>query len=145
MAERQTLRKNRRPKRKDKGKKSISESPTKKSSSSSSKASKSSFSAGVRLHQIIGDFVCVSIKKNSEIDTGIKLKKREGKFILSKLPEHEKRIPVGTQVFAINGVSEFQSISKAKDLISQTKEHVVLFINFDGLVAFRESDLVPSN
>jgi C-terminal processing protease CtpA/Prc len=106
--------------------------------------SQGSFSNGLHFQQYNGDYLCVSIRKNSETHPGVKLKKREGKFFLHKLPEHEKRIPVGVQIFAINGRScvVVDTVIKAKEMINATKEEVVLFINFDDLVAVRASDLM---
>ena len=57
--------------------------------------------------------------------------KREGKIILSKVPEQdEKRIPVGAQVFAINGISDINTATKAREIMNKTMKEVVVFINF---------------
>eukprot|EP00980_Cylindrotheca_fusiformis_P021440 scaffold8301_cov184-Cylindrotheca_fusiformis.AAC.8 len=89
-----------------------------------------------------GDFICVSVKKISEIDPGVRVKKREDRFILHKLPNHEKRIPVGVRVLAINGNADFRTVVEAKEVINATKDEVVLFIDFQDLVAVRGSDLM---
>lgn len=109
---------------------------------SATRADHRPFSDGLRFQQDKGDFICVSIKKNSELEPGVRVKKREGKFILHKLPEHEKRIPVGVQIFAINGRSDFSTVVEAKEIINATRDKVVLFINFNDLVAVRASDLL---
>ena len=100
--------------------------------------SQGSFSNGLRFQQHKGDYVCVTIQKKSEIDPGIKFKKREGKIILSKVPQQDaKRIPVGTHVFAINGISAINTATKAREIMDKTMEEVVLFINFERLVLSR--------
>ena len=100
--------------------------------------SQGSFSNGLRFQEHKGDYVCVTIKKKSEIDPGIKFKKREGKIILSKVPEQDKkRIPVGTQLFAINGISDINTTTRAREIINKTMKEVVLFINFEGLILSR--------
>lgn len=88
-------------------------------------------SRGIKFLEHKGDFLKITIKKKSEKSPGIKVKKTEGIFILKKVPSHEKRVPIGSQILAINGSSDFTTVDEAKALIDGTKDKVVLIINFD--------------
>lgn len=91
---------------------------------------KESSTSNLRFLEHAGDYLCVTIKKKSEKHPGIKVQKVEGMFILKKVPSYEKRIPIGSEVLAING-SYFKSEGDAKGLIDGTPDRVVLIINFE--------------
>ena len=78
------------------------------------------------------DFARVTVKKISERKSGVSVTKTEGKFILTAVPNYEKRISVGDEVLAINGTRNINTAIKANDLIDRTKGNVVLIVNFDG-------------
>jgi C-terminal processing protease CtpA/Prc len=79
-----------------------------------------------------GDYIRIKVEKNSERNPGIKVKKTEGWFILTDIPEHEKRINVGVRVLAINGVMNINTVVKADGLINETKGYVTLMIDFSS-------------
>jgi PDZ domain len=79
-----------------------------------------------------GDVIRVKVKKNSESEPGIKVRKTAGIFILTSLPKHEKRINIGNQVLAINGVMSINTVVKAESLMKQTKGYVTLMIDFSS-------------
>lgn len=77
------------------------------------------------------DFIRVTVKKISDRKSGVSLMKTEGKFILTAVPNYEKRISVGDEVLAINGTRNINTVVKADDLINRSKGSVVLIVNFD--------------
>ncbi|KAL3939263.1 MAG: hypothetical protein SGBAC_005988 [Bacillariaceae sp.] len=85
---------------------------------------------GLRFLEHKGDFLCVTIKKKSEKHSGIKIRENNGMFLLKKVPGYEKRVALGSSVVAING-SNFKTEEEAQDLIDQTRDQVVLIIDFE--------------
>jgi hypothetical protein len=81
-----------------------------------------------------GDFLKVTVQKESEAQPGLLLEKTEGKFLLTAVPQNEKRIFAGMQVLAINGVVNLHTITKAEDLINRSKGRVELIIDFTSPV-----------
>ncbi|KAL3909352.1 MAG: hypothetical protein SGARI_002638 [Bacillariaceae sp.] len=81
-----------------------------------------------------GDYIRIKVKKDSESIPGVGVRKIAGIFILSDLPGTEKRINVGCQVLAINGVMNINTIAKAESLMKQTKEHVTLMVDFSSSI-----------
>jgi hypothetical protein len=77
------------------------------------------------------DFIRVTIQKISERKSGVSVTKTEGKFILTAIPDYEKRISVGDEVLAINGTRNINTVMKADDLIDRTKGSILLIVNFD--------------
>lgn len=86
-----------------------------------------------------GDIIRIRVKKKSESDPGIKVHKTAGIFILTKLPTHEKRINIGSQVLAINGVMNINTVVKAESLMKQTKEFVTLMVDFSSPIDRRRN------
>jgi C-terminal processing protease CtpA/Prc len=84
-----------------------------------------------------GDYIRIKVEKVSEREPGIKFKKTEGMFILAALPDHEKRINVGVRILAINGVMNINTVVKAYDLMSRTKGHVMLMIDYSSPIEQR--------
>ena len=80
----------------------------------------------------VGDYLRVTVRKESEERSGISLEKSEGKFLLTAVPQHEKRIYPGMQVLAINGIVNLHTAVKAEDLISRSKGEVQLIIDFSS-------------
>ena len=111
------------------------------SSSSSSLSLQQSNSSASRFHASLngsikwedydGDYMKVTVRKQSMEESGISLMKTEGKFILTQLPDHEKRISPGMQVLAINGIANLNTIIKADDIIKRSNVSVVLYIAFN--------------
>jgi hypothetical protein len=79
-----------------------------------------------------GDFMQIKVRKNSEEDTGIKLKKIKGALTISKLPDHEKRINTGARILGVNGTMNIATVAKADDLMKQTKGYVTLTVDFSS-------------
>ncbi|KAL3909689.1 MAG: hypothetical protein SGARI_002475 [Bacillariaceae sp.] len=77
-----------------------------------------------------GDFIRIKVKKISESNPGIKVKKMAGIFVLADLPATETRINTGSQVLAINGVMNINTVTKAESLIRQVKGYVTLMVDF---------------
>mmetsp|Transcript_14637 Transcript_14637/g.35304 ORF Transcript_14637/g.35304 Transcript_14637/m.35304 type:complete len:494 (-) Transcript_14637:67-1548(-) len=96
------------------------------------------FKKNMRKHQ--GGYLCISVRKMSERNPGIKLRRKDSMFILDRLPHDENRIPVGLQVLAINGNDSFTTVVKANELIDSKKQEVELCVSFEGLIAVRPSD-----
>lgn len=82
--------------------------------------------------QFSGDYIKVTVQKESETRSGLLFEKFDGNIVLAAVPQHEKRIFPGMQVLAINGISNIQSISKAEELVSCTSIEVRLVINFSS-------------
>ena len=81
-----------------------------------------------------GDFIRITVAKKSESKPGIQVKKIEGKLILVGLPSHEKRIPLGVQVLAVNGQMNLSTAKKAKEVMKKTAGHVTLMIDFSSSI-----------
>jgi hypothetical protein len=81
-----------------------------------------------------GDYIRIKVKKVSENNPGVWVKKIAGIFILSGLPPNEKRINTGSQVLAINGIMNINTVEKAESLMKQTKEYVTLMVDFSSPV-----------
>ena len=79
-----------------------------------------------------GDYICVKVKKISEKNPGIELKKTQGLFLLTRIPDDEKRINIGAQIIGINGTMNINTLDKARDLMKQTKEYVTLMVDFSS-------------
>ncbi|KAG7355692.1 PDZ domain containing protein [Nitzschia inconspicua] len=79
-----------------------------------------------------GDIIRIKVQKHSESEPGIKVRKTAGIFILTSLPKHEKRINIGSQVLAINGVMNINTVAKAETLINQTKRFVTLMVDYSS-------------
>jgi hypothetical protein len=92
-------------------------------------SSNASWSDSLQFEDFGGDYIRVTVKKNSENDPGIAVEKTAGKFILTALPEHEKRVGLGSQVLAINGTTNINTVIKAEDLMKSKSGEVVLIIN----------------
>lgn len=106
-------------------------SPERKKAFESSLSSSAAI-AKMRPDEYDGDYIRIKVEKVSERDPGIKIRKTEGWFILTGLPEHEKRINVGVRVLAINGVMNINTVVKADDLMSATKGFVTLMVDFSS-------------
>eukprot|EP00934_Nitzschia_sp_Nitz4_P006090 Nitzschia sp. Nitz4//scaffold75_size92586//24921//30479//NITZ4_004847-RA/size92586-augustus-gene-0.88-mRNA-1//-1//CDS//3329557681//6080//frame0 len=76
-----------------------------------------------------GDYMKVTVQKNSEAMPGISVQKTEGKFLLTEVPQHERRISPGMRVLAINGIASIHTVTKAEELINQEKGEVKLVID----------------
>jgi hypothetical protein len=99
------------------------------SMSRKSHSQNASWSDSLQFEDFGGDYIRVTVKKNSEDDPGIAVEKTAGKFILTALPEHEKRVCLGSQVLAINGTTNINTMIKAEDLMKRKSGEVVLIIN----------------
>lgn len=111
-------------------------SPERKSALQNSHSFQSSLSK-MRMDDYGGDYIRIRVAKNSEAKPGIQLKKTEGKFILVGLPDHEKRIPLGVQVLAINDAMNLHTVVKAEELMSKTSGYVTLMIEFTSPIQSR--------
>jgi hypothetical protein len=110
----------------------IISSPERKAKYISNNASFSASSARIRPEEYGGDYIRVKVKKISEKNPGIELKKTQGLFLLTRIPDDEKRINIGAQVIGINGTMNINTLDKARDLMKQTKEYVTLMIDFSS-------------
>jgi len=100
-------------------------------SSKLSLGGKSATSVGFDFNRLEGDFIKITIKKESEDRPGILLDKVDGKLILVGLPYYEERQHVlGMQILAINGRSTCHTIAKAIYVISRTEKDVQLVLDF---------------
>lgn len=52
-----------------------------------------------------GDFIKITVQKESETRSGLSLERMEGKFVLTAVPDHEKRIYPGMQVLGTSSLS----------------------------------------
>lgn len=109
---------------------SFSSTPFNKSKNMSSK----SLTAKMNPDDFDHEYIRIKVEKDSEEDTGIKFKKTEGKFILTALPQHEKRINLGVHVLAVNGDMNINTVAKAEDLMSRNKGYVTLMVDFSSPV-----------
>lgn len=105
-------------------------SPNKQSISKLNQSSNLGRSVSFDFDNFDGDFLRVTVAKESEAQPGLLLEKTEGKFLLTEVPQHEKRIFPGMQVLAINGVVNLHTTTKAEDLINRTKGKIELILDF---------------
>lgn len=107
-------------------------SPNSRSLSKLNQSASSSKSVAFDFDNFDGDYLKVTVRKDSEALPGISIQKTEGKFILTAVPAHEKRIFVGMQVLAINGVVNIHTVAKAEDLINRAKGETKLILDMSS-------------
>jgi hypothetical protein len=86
-----------------------------------------------------GDIIRIKVKKNSEDEPGVRVRKTAGMFILTSLPPYEKRISIGAQVLAINGTMNIDTVAKAESLMRQTERYVTLVVDFSSPIDKRRN------
>jgi C-terminal processing protease CtpA/Prc len=78
------------------------------------------------------DFLSITIVKLADSD--VLVQRVAGKFLISRLPAHEKRINLGDEVLGIEGtrLRGLTSLDKALSLLQKSGSRVRLVINFDN-------------
>jgi hypothetical protein len=99
---------------------------------SPTKQSSSKISLGFDYDSFEGDFLKITVRKESETKSGIVVDKVDGTFILVGLPPYEKRRVLGMPILAINGQSAFHTVSKAMDVMNRTQDVVQLVLDFSS-------------
>jgi len=87
-------------------------------------------SALFQLNDHPGDYIKVTVQKNSEANPGIAFQKTGGSFILTAVPNHEKRITIGQEILAINGTTNISTVIKADDIMRRVPGEVSLVLDY---------------